>query len=121
MLSTAPTVAAYLEEVPNNRHSALTQLRALCLQHLTEFEESMTYQMPCYSRNGVVEVAFASQKNNIALYILPKDVLDAHRASFAKSSIGKGCIKYGNPTKIDFDIVKRLLVETYASQGQICN
>ena len=121
MQSTAATVDAYLAEVPADRYAALTQLRTFCRQHLVDFTESMTYGMPCYSRHGVVEVAFASQKNNIALYILRKDVLDAHRAAFAKSAIGKGCIRYSNPAKIDFAVVERLLVETRATQGPICD
>ena len=121
MQSTAITVDAYLTEVPEDRHAALVQLRALCRQHLVDFTESMTYGMACYSRNGVVEVAFASQKNNIALYILRKDGLDAQRAAFAKSAIGKGCIRYSHPAKINFIVVERLLIETYRSQGPICD
>ena len=39
----------------------------------------MQYGGPCYSRNGEVEVGFASQKNFIGLYILRLDVLNAHR------------------------------------------
>jgi hypothetical protein len=38
------------------------------------------YGGPCYSRNGVVEAGFASQKRFIGLYILRLDVLNAHRA-----------------------------------------
>jgi uncharacterized protein YdhG (YjbR/CyaY superfamily) len=121
MQSTATTVTDYLAEVPNERHSALETLRALCLEHLVGFEEGMAYGMPCYSRDGVAEVAFASQKNNIALYIMHKDVLDRYRAAFAKSSIGKGCIRYSNAAKIDYTVVTRLLVETCASRGPLCD
>jgi len=35
--------------------------------------------MPCYSQDGAGEVAFASQKKYIALYIARNDVMDAHR------------------------------------------
>jgi hypothetical protein len=42
MQSVAPTVAAYLDEVPPERHAALLHLRSLCLQHLSGFEEGMT-------------------------------------------------------------------------------
>ena len=120
MQSDAKTVSAYLEEVPVERRAALARLRALCLEHLPDYEEGMYYGMPGYSRNGTVEVGFASQKQNIALYILRKDVLDRYRGEFAKSNIGKGCIRYPNPAKIDFDIVIRLLQETTSSEGMIC-
>ena len=80
----------------------------------------MQYGMPSYSRNGKVEVAFASQKNNIALYILRTDVLNPYRDQFAASSIGKGCIRYRNPNKINFDMIEEILIKTNASTGEVC-
>jgi uncharacterized protein YdhG (YjbR/CyaY superfamily) len=120
MQSQAQTVAAYLNEVPAERRPALEQLRRLCHEYLVGFDESMTYGMPCYSRNGVVEVAFASQKNNIALYILRTDVLDQHRTAFAASAIGKGCIRYRNPNTIDYTIVSAMLKQTAEVVGTVC-
>ena len=73
-----------------------------------------------YSRAGIVEVGFASQKNNIALYILRKDVLDAHRAEFAPSTLGKGCIRYRNPDRIDFRVVQEMLIATRKAKGPVC-
>jgi hypothetical protein len=78
MQSSAKTVPAYLKEVPDERKAVLKQLRDLCRLTLTGFNESMTYGMPGYSRNGVVEVGFASQRNFIALYILRTDVMRSH-------------------------------------------
>ena len=120
MQSQAQTVDDYLKEIPAGRLDALKKRRRLCKQHLKGFRESMVYGMPCYSRDGAVEVAFASQKNNLALYILRKDVLDAHRRLFPPSSIGKGCIRYRNPEKIDYIVVESLLMSTCDSTGEIC-
>ena len=120
MQSNAPTVDAYLLEVPEDRRAAIERLRALCVQHLPGFEESMLYGMPGYSRNGTVEVGFNSQKNNIALYILRTDVLNEYRGLFSKSNIGKGCIRYPNPAKIDFGIVEAMLKATADTEGQVC-
>jgi uncharacterized protein YdhG (YjbR/CyaY superfamily) len=120
MQSSAKTVDEYLTEVPADRLSALREIRRLCRLHLTGFEESMAYGMAGYSRDGVVEVAFASQKNNIALYILRTDVLEPHRASFPASAIGKGCIRYRNPNRIDFDRVEAMLIATANSRGPVC-
>ena len=120
MQSDAKTVSEYLDEVPEERIIAVTQIRKLCQEHLTDFEESMRYGMPSYSRDGTVEVAFASQKNNISLYILRTDVLNQYRDQFPTSAIGKGCIRYRNPSKIDFDMVKEMLVKTNESTGEVC-
>ncbi len=122
MQSTAKTVTDYLAEVPVERKAALAQLRDLCCTSLQGFEESMQYGGPCYSRNGEVEVGFASQKHFIGLYILRTDVMDAHRALLKGKGItlGKGCIRYAKPDKIDFKVVEMLLKATQASTGVIC-
>lgn len=122
MQSRAKTVSAYLKEVPADRRAALAKLRELCLKHLTGFEESMEYGGPVYSRNGVAEVGFASQKHFIGLYILRTDVMKKHRESLNIKGVtmGKGCIRYPRPEKIDFNVVERMLKDTVRSDGPVC-
>ncbi len=120
MQSAAKDVRLYLQEVPLERQEVLQKLRALCLETLIGYEESMAYGMPGYKKNGVVEVGFASQKNYISLYILKQEVLDAHRELLKGVSLGKGCIRYSRPNKIDFDVVQKMLIGTYQSESTIC-
>jgi uncharacterized protein YdhG (YjbR/CyaY superfamily) len=120
MQSKAKDVTAYLKEVPADRRPALERLRKLCLKHLKGFEESMDYGGPCYSRNGVAEVGFASQKHFIGLYILRTDVMKAHRGMLKGISVGKGAIRYSKPEKIDFEVVESMLKGTLASDGPVC-
>jgi uncharacterized protein YdhG (YjbR/CyaY superfamily) len=122
MQSSAKTVPAYLKEAPPGRRAALKQLRALCRATLTGFKESMAYGGPTYSRNGVVEVGFASQKNFIGLYILRTDVMLAHRymLNIPGVTLGKGAIRYSKPEKIDFKVVEKMLRATVESTGEVC-
>jgi uncharacterized protein YdhG (YjbR/CyaY superfamily) len=120
MQSQAGDVTRYLKEIPQERVEALGRLRQLCQTTLEGYEESMEYGMPSYSRDGIVEVAFASQKNYISLYILKQPVLAMHRKSLEGLSLGKGCIRYTKPGKIDFDLVKTLLEDTLTSEAEIC-
>jgi uncharacterized protein YdhG (YjbR/CyaY superfamily) len=122
MQSTAQNVTIYLNEIPAEREPALAKLRDLCCFLLKDFEESMTYGMPSYSRNGEVEVAFASQKNFIALYILRTDVMNTHRDLLKVKgvSLGKGCIRYTKPEKIDFKVIVMMLKATQESKGVVC-
>ena len=122
MQSTAKNLTDYLNEIPSERAGALTKLRDLCRELLVDFEESMIYGMPSYTRNGEVEVAFASQKNYIALYILRSDVLNAFRDSLKIKgvSLGKGCIRYSKPERIDFTVVEKMLKTTQESTGEVC-
>ena len=122
MQSQAKDVTAYLEEVPAERRAALVQLRKQCLATLKGFEESMQYGGPCYSRNGEVEVGFASQKHFIGLYILRTDVMKTYQSQLKIKgvSLGKGCIRYSKPEKIDFELVNKLLQATVESTGAVC-
>lgn len=121
MQSKAVDVDSYLEEVPEKRKAALVQLRALCVDALEGYEESMRYRMPSYGRpGGEVEVAFASQASYISLYILRKNVLDRFRDRLAGANLGKGCIRYSTPAKIDFEVVRLLLAASAKAEGPIC-
>ena len=122
MQSSAKSVTAYLKEVPAARREALIKLRKLCRDTLTDFKESMEYSGPCYSRDGVVEVGFASQKNFIGLYILRTDVMRSHRYLLTVKGItlGKGAIRYSKSEHIDFNVVESMLRATVESTGPVC-
>ena len=120
MQSSATSVAEYLDEVPASRRDALTRLRELCVKTLLGYEEAMEYGLPCYKKNGIVEVGFASQKTYVAIYVLKKGVVDAFRAELSGAKIGKGCIRFSKPEKLDFEVLKKLLVATRASREAPC-
>jgi uncharacterized protein YdhG (YjbR/CyaY superfamily) len=120
MQSAARNVADYLDEVPAARRDALARLRDLCVSTLVGYEEVMEYGLPCYKKDGTVEVGFASQKNYIAIYILKQDVVEALRTELAGAKIGKGCIRYSKPEKLDFEVIEKLLVATRESKQAPC-
>jgi hypothetical protein len=35
-------------------------------------------------------------------------------------TLGKGCIRYSKPEKIDFNVVERMLRATLESTGEVC-
>jgi uncharacterized protein YdhG (YjbR/CyaY superfamily) len=120
MISHAPDVDSYMAALPAERRAALEKLRRLCRQHLKGYEETIAYGMPSYQRNGVSEVSFASQKQYISLYVLKKDVVDEFRDALAAASIGKGCIRFSKPERIDFDVIDRLLRRNAKSTSAPC-
>jgi len=120
MKSSATTVDNYLKEVPENRLEALTILRDLCQKHLPDYEENMAYSMPSYKSTGDVEVAFASQKQHICVYFLIHEVMLNNKEKLQGFNHGKGCIRFGNPKKIDFSLIEHLLKETYSSNTEPC-
>lgn len=77
--------------------------------------------MPAYSRDGTAEIAWASQKRYISLYVMRADVLNAHRGQLSGLDVGKGCIRYRSPAAVDFTVVHSLLTAVAASRGPVCS
>lgn len=120
MQSKAASVDEYLKEVPAERLGALTSIRALFRQELKGYEEVMEYGGPCYRKNGVIEAGFASQKNFIGVYILKQVIMDEYKGELKGVSTGKGCIRFTNPAKINFEVIQKMLKGTYESDDVIC-
>jgi uncharacterized protein YdhG (YjbR/CyaY superfamily) len=120
MTSKAPNVSAYIEEVSAERRAAMVKLRNLCKRCLRGYEECIDYGMPGYRRNGVLEIAFASQKQYISLYVLKQDIVDEFRSALSGANVGKGCIRFTKPDKIDFEVLQRLLERNRASKSSPC-
>jgi uncharacterized protein YdhG (YjbR/CyaY superfamily) len=117
--SEAKTVDEYISEVPENRQAALTALRELCRDILVGYDEGMAYGMPSYFRNDQGEVAFASQRNYISVYILKTDVVNRHRDELPANA-GKGCIRYSSPKQMDFAVIEQMLRETIEDPSEVC-
>ena len=119
MIGKAADVAAYIEEAPADRRAPIEQLRSLCRQNLTGYQECMEHGMPSYKRNGSLEFSFASQKQYIALYAKPVLVKE-FRDALGKAKIGKSCIRFHKPEDIDFALIAQLLRRTKATPGCSC-
>jgi uncharacterized protein YdhG (YjbR/CyaY superfamily) len=120
MQSDASDIDSYLAWVPEGRRAVLTEIRDACRTLLTGFAESMTHGMPTYCRDGTAEVAWASQKRYMSLYVMRADVLDAYRGQLAGLDVGKGCIRYRSPGAVDFTVVHSMLSAVAASRGPVC-
>ena len=120
MQSAAKDVDAYLREVPEDRRDAVAWLVETCRRELRGFVEDMSYGMPSYSRDGVVEVAFASQKGYLSLYVLRQDVRLEHTAELDALKAGKSCVRFRKPDQLDKDLVISLLRSTATTPGQVC-
>ncbi|MEJ0041671.1 MAG: DUF1801 domain-containing protein [Rhizomicrobium sp.] len=105
--SKAKSVAAYLKEADAARRPALAKFRRLARQALPDCDEVIDYGMPVYQTDGAMVTAFANQKGYIAFYA-GQAAIAAHKEALAGVDCGKGCIRYKNIAKIDFDVVRSL-------------
>ena len=107
MQSKAATISEYLEELPADRRSALTELRALIRRVSPDAVEAMQYGLPAFGDL----CAFASQKNYMALYVCEGDIVKTHLAQLGKVDCGKGCIRFKRLSDLNLKSVESILRE----------
>lgn len=119
MISQAPDVATYIKQAPSDRRATLEKLRGLSREIFPNSEECIAYGMAAYKRGDTLEFAFASQKQYIALYA-GKAALDQYRSELKGAQFGKGCVKFTKPEKIDFAVIRKVLLATAKARSAAC-
>jgi uncharacterized protein YdhG (YjbR/CyaY superfamily) len=133
MQSKATTVDQYIEEIPEERKQAVIELRKVIKKNIPKgFQECMSsgmvgYVVPhskypagyhCDPKLPLPFLAFASQKNFIAVYHmgiyaeprLLKWFTEAHaKASPKKLDIGKSCMRYKKAEDIPYQLIGELV------------
>jgi hypothetical protein len=132
MQSKAATINQYLQELPDDRRSAMEKLHKIISKNLSDgFKAGMGYGMigyvvphsiypagyHCTPELPLPFMSIASQKNFIAVYHMgvysDKKLLDWFTKAYAdlgigKLDMGKSCIRFKNPDKIPFALIGEL-------------
>lgn len=113
--STSASVDGFVESVGADRIDAIRRLRALCLEHLSEWQERMQWGMPGYGpASSDAVVSFNNQKGYISIYP-GRAALAEHRGKLKGASFGGGCVRFPKPDKIDFTAVAAMLKHVYVN------
>nr|WP_315177058.1 DUF1801 domain-containing protein [uncultured Flavobacterium sp.] len=144
MQSTATTVSAYLEEIPEERKDTLKKLRETILKNIPKgFVEQMTYGMigyvvphsiypngyHCTPELPLPFMSFASQKNFIAIYhmgiyanpeLLNWFVTEYPKHSTQKLDMGKSCIRFKKANQIPFELIAELAQKMSVQEWITC-
>ena len=144
MQSTATTIEAYLEEIPEERKESFTKLRETILENIPNgFVELMSYGMigyvvphsiypngyHCEPKLPLPFMAIASQKNFIALYhmviyakpeLLNWFVTEYPKHSQQKLDMGKSCIRFKKMNQIPFDLIAELVQKMSVQEWITC-
>ncbi len=144
MQSTATSIEAYLEEIPEERKIAFTKLRETILENIPNgFVEQMSYGMigyvvphsiypagyHCEPKLPLPFMAIASQKNFIALYhmgiyakpkLLNWFVTEYPKHSPQKLDMGKSCIRFKKMDQIPFDLIAELVLKMSIDEWITC-
>ena len=133
MQSTATTSEQYLAELPEDRISAVTELRNVVVENLPKgFEETMSYGMityvvphsiypngyHCNPKQALPFISIASQKNLISLHHMgiyaDDNLLEWFESEYPKYTstkldMGKGCIRFKKVNQIPFILIGELV------------
>jgi uncharacterized protein YdhG (YjbR/CyaY superfamily) len=144
MQSNEITVEAYMASLPEERKSAMQQLRDVITQNLPAgFQEEMSYGMigyvvphslypQGYHCNAKLPLPFlniASQINFIAVYHMgmyaDPSVLEWFTTEFAKTTtskldMGKSCVRFKKMRDIPFDLIGKLASKMSVEQWISC-
>lgn len=115
--SISKSVDEFVTEIQPERLNAITQLRAICVRQMPNWEERMHWGMPGYGPVGRDNlVSFNNQKSFIALYA-GRAALDPHRTLLMHASFGGGCVRFPKPDKIDWRAVETIVKDAYRAKG----
>jgi hypothetical protein len=112
--SSAKTVQAYLDELPEGQREVVSRVRDLILANLPEgYQESMnwgmiTYEIPLerypktYNKQPLGYIALAAQKNHYALYLMgcyadseqEVQLRQGFEQAGKKFDMGKSCLRF---------------------------
>jgi uncharacterized protein YdhG (YjbR/CyaY superfamily) len=144
MQSTATSIEAYLEQIPEERKIAFTKLRETILENIPKgFVEQMSYGMigyvvphsiypngyHCEPKLPLPFINIASQKNFIALYhmgiyakpeLLNWFVSEYPKHSKQKLDMGKSCIRFKKMDQIPFDLIAELVQKMSIDEWITC-
>jgi len=99
----------YIKDLDSSRKKALNILRKAIFDLYPDIEETMGYKMPTYLYKGQTLCAMASQKNYMALYIMPYDLLDNFAEELKGFDCGKSCIRFESLERGKIDILIQIL------------
>ena len=136
MQSKATTVAQYLAELPDDRRSAIEEVRAVILANLPDgYQESMnwgmiSYEIPLqrypdtYNKKPLGYAALASQKNHMAVYLMNIYSSEDSAASFEaqyratgkRYDVGKSCVRFREVEDLPLDLIGRTIASTSVDQ-----
>jgi uncharacterized protein YdhG (YjbR/CyaY superfamily) len=76
--------------------------------------------MPTYTLDGHSDVAFANQKQYLAVYFLREDIFEKNNEALRSVDHGKGCLRFRNAENVDFVLIEKLLRDTAVSSELPC-
>jgi uncharacterized protein YdhG (YjbR/CyaY superfamily) len=112
-VSADPRVEAYLDRLPPAQQDALRHLRAVVARVVPDAEETISYDMPAFRRDGRFFLSYAGWKRHCSIYPLTDEFLALHREVLEGYGRTKGSLHFTPerplPDPLIEDLVRHLL------------
>ncbi|MEX1131879.1 MAG: DUF1801 domain-containing protein [Flavobacteriales bacterium] len=112
MKTKATNTTDYFAGLAEDRRFALGTIRQMILDIWPSVVEDMSLGMPTYHLDGEAFCAIASQKNFMALYIMPYDLLNAFTLDLRIYDTGKSCIRFKRLEPATLELFDRIIKYT---------
>ncbi len=116
-LATATSVEDYLAALPDERRSAVQELRRTIRAAAPEATELISYQMPAFRSHGQFLVSYAAFKNHYSLFPASEAVVDGLGEELQPYLSGKGTIRFPADAPIPAQLVTRIVQIRFAENA----
>ena len=105
---TAPGgIDEYIAGFPDDVQKILKKIRVTIRKAAPGAQETISYQMPTFTQNGVL-VHFAAYTNHIGLYPAPR-AIEKFKNDLSAYEGGKGTVKFPLDEPIPFELITRIV------------
>jgi uncharacterized protein YdhG (YjbR/CyaY superfamily) len=92
-----------------DRYLPMAAIRHLIRTQWPDCIEDMQYGIPTYHLRGQALFVIASQKNHIAFYLVPKEMMNTFKNDLRTRDCGKSCIRFKTIRPEDMELLERIV------------
>jgi uncharacterized protein YdhG (YjbR/CyaY superfamily) len=115
--ATPRNIDEYIAGYPGDVQQRLEKIRETIRKAMPRAEETISYQIPCFTLNGKYVIYFAAFKNHISVYPAPRGY-DEFKKELASYEGGKGTVQFPLDKPVPFGLITRIVKFRIAQSRQ---
>lgn len=112
------SVDEYLAQLPEDRRSAMEDLRTTIRAAAPAATEAISYNMPAFRLDGRFLVSYEAFKHHISLFAWSDEMIEELGDALRPFAVGKGTIRFAADEPIPLDLVARIVKFRIREAGQ---
>lgn len=112
------SVDEYMAQLPEDRRSAMEQLRTTIRAAAPGATEAISYNMPAFRLDGRFLVSYETFKHHTSIFAWSDEMLEELGDALRPFAVGKGTIRFAADAPIPLDLVRRIVEFRIREAGQ---